>query len=57
MDNGHLEITLVTGDKKVKYVFSNPNLYGVFDNLIWLEMIKLEGEKKIRLQEVSKIRE
>jgi hypothetical protein len=56
MKNGHLEIILQTDNGKVKYVFKNPELLTEFEKLIYEKMICLEGYKKLRLQDVIKIR-
>jgi hypothetical protein len=56
MKNGHLEIILQTNNSKVKYVFKNKGLKEYFEKIIFDEMIKLEGSKKLRLQDVAKIK-
>ncbi len=56
MSDGHLEIILQTKNNKVKYVFKNDKLITEFEKIIFDEMIKLEGVKKLRLQDVAKIR-
>jgi hypothetical protein len=43
-------------NKKVKYVFRNPDLFYDFDNLINAKMIELEGKKKLRLRDAIKIK-
>jgi hypothetical protein len=56
MDTGHLEIILQTNNGKIKYVFKNPELLTDFEKIIYDEMIKLEGNRKLRLQDVTKIK-
>jgi len=56
MKNGHLEIILQTKNGKIKYVFKNPDLITEFEKIIYDEMIKLEGSRKLRLQDVAKIK-
>ena len=56
MTNGHLEITIKTDNSKVKYVFKNAELKQYFENIIYAEMINLEGSKKLRLKDIAKIK-
>lgn len=56
MSGGHLEIIFKTNNSQVKYVFKDEELREYFEKLIYDKMIDLEGYKRLRLQDVVKVR-
>jgi hypothetical protein len=56
VSGGHLEIIFKTNNSQVKYVFKDEELREYFEKLIYDKMIDLEGYKRLRLQDVVKVR-